>query len=690
MRYEVDFPDQDGMDRVTVRITALEDSDSDDEVLTLRLIRLERPSLNEGVSYITFADPVPEVTIILEDDDPGAMLAGTLTEDTLNDSMVTVTVVNTEYAGTPGTADFALMTDVPGLTVSGVTRDSSTRATLTLAYEGEDLTADTTLSVTVLASGHTGTDSLTTNELAIIANTVPTFDPATIAAQTYMVGVGIDELTLPTASGGDGALIYTLAPDLPEGLTFDDQGLEITGTPQSLHPETEYTYTVSDSDLDLAASDMDTITFTITVNASPIDGDTEGFVTEDAAVTTATGTLILLGIDFAPQDGTTDREGGLGTYGRFELTAEGVWTYTLDNAASATNALAEDAVETDVFIAVSALDPNVFRSVIIRITGANDAPMADAGQDRDVVSGSTFMLLGSGSDPDTGDLLGYEWEQIEGDAMSLSSTTVATPIFMAPTVTSATDFIFRLTVTDIIGATDSATVTLTVLAPEPPVVSLEVPGSDTLVEGGSTTTLVVNLNVVAPEGGVQVQLDSEQTVPLATPANVTYGLDYNVTLQASTDTACVTNDFNFASATPDTRMSRRVVVPFPAGCLSQTLLVRALEDVDGLDETLAFSLVDGTGYTVTSVSTEASRTLTVTDNEPVVTLLPLRDPSPLVSVENVVAEQNRIAGRRPSSGVCFGDRDGQCYGHRHHCGRGCDPGDRDGNHLAEDIDHAGH
>ena len=239
MRYEVNFPDQVGTDRVTVSITALEDSDSDDEVLTLRLIRLQRPSNFFPVAYFTFADPAPEVTIILEDNDAGAVLAGTLTEDTLNDSTVTVTLLNTEYAGTPSAADFTLTTDLPGLTVSDVTDASTTRATLTLAYSGGDITADTTLSVTVLASGHTGDDPLTTNALAIIANTAPIFAPATIADQTYTVGVGIDDLILPVAAGGNGTLTYTLTPDLSAGLTFDDQALEISGRPETAQPAIE-------------------------------------------------------------------------------------------------------------------------------------------------------------------------------------------------------------------------------------------------------------------------------------------------------------------------------------------------------------------------------------------------------------------------------------------------------------------
>ena len=183
----------------------------------------------------------------------------------------------------------------------------------------------------------------------------------------------------------------------------------------------------------------------------------------------------------------------------------------------------------------------------------------------------------------------------------------------------------------------------------PPTVSLAAPGSAVLTEGDSTT-LVVNLNAAAPAGGVLVQLDSLQTVPSTTPDNVIYELDYRVTLQDTTATnpACAIAGFSFDSATtPGMLIPRRVVVPFPAGCTSQTLELTTLEDMDGLDETLAFSLVEveveDAGYTVTSVPTERSRTLTVTDNEPVVTLGLLGDPLRPGRELGVVTERNYIA-----------------------------------------------
>ena len=494
-------------------------------------------------------------------------------------------------------------------------------------------------------------DSLPSTVMVIVSpDTPPAFDIASIADQSYTVGVSITALQLPPASGGNGALIYTLAPTLPDGLIFDAQGLEINGRPESVQTATTYIYTVSDSDSNAAPSDMDTITFMITINANLINGVTEGSVAErgasnPAAAETVTGTLTLDTDTFTSQNGMIDRAGGLGSYGRFELTESGDWTYTLDNAAPDTNALAAGEEVTEVFTAVSVSDGGVLREVIITITGANDAPVADAGLDRNVISDSMAMLLGSGSDPeDTSDLLVYEWEQTDGESVTLSSTVVATPTFVAPTVATATDLMFTLTVTDTSGVTGTATVTLTVLAPELPVVSL-VPGSDTLVEGGSAIRLVVSLDVVAPAAGVQVQLDSLQTVPSVTPERVTYGLDYRVRLEflSSTDLACLPFDFSFDETTPDTLMSRRVVVPFPAGCASQTLLVSALEDVDGLDETLTFSLVEeGDSYAVTLVPDEAVRALTVTDNEPMVTLGVLGDPTVPI-LRGVVTELNRLA-----------------------------------------------
>ena len=76
-----------------------------------------------------------------------------------------------------------------------------------------------------------------------------TFNPSTIADQTFTVGTPVD-LTLPTATGGTPPYIYSLAPSLPAGLYFDPIGAGpgyIGGTPTTVMPPTRFTYTARDA-----------------------------------------------------------------------------------------------------------------------------------------------------------------------------------------------------------------------------------------------------------------------------------------------------------------------------------------------------------------------------------------------------------------------------------------------------------
>ena len=50
-------------------------------------------------------------------------------------------------------------------------------------------------------------------------------------AQSYTENTDIGTVNLPAASGGDGTLTYSLAPEPPAGLSFDAAARTITGTP---------------------------------------------------------------------------------------------------------------------------------------------------------------------------------------------------------------------------------------------------------------------------------------------------------------------------------------------------------------------------------------------------------------------------------------------------------------------------
>ena len=79
---------------------------------------------------------------------------------------------------------------------------------------------------------------------------------------TYTVGTAIDALTLPEASGGNGALWYGLSPRVP-GLMFDAATRELSGTPGTAGTYA-MTYTVVDED-----GDADSLGFTIAVGDAP-------------------------------------------------------------------------------------------------------------------------------------------------------------------------------------------------------------------------------------------------------------------------------------------------------------------------------------------------------------------------------------------------------------------------------------
>ena len=106
---------------------------------------------------------------------------------------------------------------------------------------------------------------------AAVADTAPSFaQGASIADQTHTVNTMITALTLPEASGGNGALTYALTPALPAGLSFAADARTISGIPTMAASMQTYTYTVIDNDANIAGGDSASLMFTITVNAAPV------------------------------------------------------------------------------------------------------------------------------------------------------------------------------------------------------------------------------------------------------------------------------------------------------------------------------------------------------------------------------------------------------------------------------------
>lgn len=97
--------------------------------------------------------------------------------------------------------------------------------------------------------------------------------------------------------------------------------------------------------------------------------------------------------------------------------------------------------------------------VTYKASSANQAPTANAGPDQVVTVSSTVTLDGTGSSDPDGTITDYQWTQISGPSVTLSSSTASQPTFTAPS--SPATLVFGLVVTDNLNE-DSAQDTVTI------------------------------------------------------------------------------------------------------------------------------------------------------------------------------------------------------------------------------------
>jgi len=89
---------------------------------------------------------------------------------------------------------------------------------------------------------------------------------------------------------------------------------------------------------------------------------------------------------------------------------------------------------------------------LVNVLWVNQPPIAKAGSDQNVNEGTMVTLNGAGSSDPDGSALFYEWTQMSGPPVTLSSPSVAQPTFLAPGVGEAGESLtFQLTVTDSVG-----------------------------------------------------------------------------------------------------------------------------------------------------------------------------------------------------------------------------------------------
>ena len=251
-----------------------------------------------------------------------------------------------------------------------------------------DETRDTLVAYTV-SDGKGGTDTKSLTVRVTGADDVPTIAGTTTGtviedaadASGNLVASG----TLTITDGDAGEDKFKAAPaTAPVSGTYGSLTITADGdwtykvdnslaAIQDLSPTTTLTdtFTVTSADM------VTTTTVTITINGDddvPALTGATGEVTEDGNLV-ATGTVGASGGDAGEDKFMTDPE--TGSYGSLTITANGIWTYTVDNSDSKIQGLGGGETLTDT-LTVTSEDGVTTAMVTITINGANDDPTLTA------------------------------------------------------------------------------------------------------------------------------------------------------------------------------------------------------------------------------------------------------------------------------------------------------------------------
>ena len=276
-------------------------------------------------------------------------------------------------------------------------------------------------------------------------------------------------LTIDTA----GAWTYTL-----NNAHADVQALALGATT---------TDTVTVSAIDGTTHDI-TITITGTNDAAVIGGVDTGDVTEDGgALQVTSGTLTISDVDTGEELFTAG--GASGAYGSVTIDAAGAWTYTLDNANAAVQALPLGATMNDT-VTVTAIDGTT-HDITVTINGANDAAIVGGVDAGNVTEDGGALQVTSGtltiSDIDTGD----ELFTAGGAAGTFGSVTIDANGNWTYTLDNANAAVQALP----LGAAMNDTVTVTAIDGTPHDITVTITGiNDAAVVGGDDQGAVTEDN----------------------------------------------------------------------------------------------------------------------------------------------------------------------------------------------------
>lgn len=241
----------------------------------------------------------------------------------------------------------------------------------------------------------TGTAAGEVVEAGGIANAIPGTPTASGDLNITDVDTGEARFQTPGSLAGTYGT-FTFDAETGQWTYELDNSLDAT---QALQLGDTRTDTLTVLSFDGTASQTITVTIQGRDDAPVITGDTTGSVTEDASPNTVTGNLDYTDVD-DPDDVWTAASGST-AHGAWVIGANGVWTFTLNNANSQVQALNAGQTLTDSFVVSTAQGDNV--TVIITIRGANEpitavtlAPVSNTAEDEnnfDLITGTLYTTV---------------------------------------------------------------------------------------------------------------------------------------------------------------------------------------------------------------------------------------------------------------------------------------------------------
>ena len=321
--------------------------------------------------------------------------------------------------------------------------------------------ADTNLVFQLTVTDSLGKSSDANSTISVIYNSPPTAGASAVESAYESVSVALDGSASSDSDGSIVAYSWQQVDDSGYAVTLaNPASAQASFTAPEVATDTNLTFQLTASD-NLGKSHDANVTITILNNNPPV-------ASVSAATQVDEGVTIQL-------DGSasSDVEDSALTYLWQQVDSSG-YTVTLSDANSSQPSFTTPVVATNTNIAFQLtvsdkLGKSSTDSITITII-YNAPPSANAGANQSFYEGTSVELDGSASSDSDGTIASYSWQQVDSSAyaISLSDANTATPSFTTPVVSADTDLIFQLTVSDNLGKSSDANVSITVFDNLPP------------------------------------------------------------------------------------------------------------------------------------------------------------------------------------------------------------------------------